>query len=162
MSGKHEKKEKKSKSKILIIFIILVILILLVILGWAKHFYNIYNKSDDNINIEFSNINSQTTIENKQLVLKSNYEEDREKRIIYHFKNNKVEKIIVYEKYENKNLYEDQKESYNERTDIRINKIDDENLQICYEKIDFKTDEGLSYEEIYKKYMGIIGAYEVL
>ena len=160
MSGKHAKKEKKSKSKFLIIFIILIILVLLALLiklEWGKH-----NKLEDDINIELSNINNQTTIENEKLVLKSNYEENREKRIIYNFKNDKVDKITVYEKYENKDLYENQKESYNGRTDIRVNKIDDENLQICYEKIDFRTDEGLSYEEIYKKYIGIIGAYEVL
>ena len=33
---------------------------------------------------------------------------------------------------------------------------------IYYKKSKLKDDEGLSYEQIYKKYMGIIGAYEVL
>ena len=37
-----------------------------------------------------------------------------------------------------------------------------EKLEIHYKKLRLGSDEGLSYEEIYNKYMGIIGAYEIV
>ena len=44
--------------------------------------------------------------------------------------------------------------------DIEIISIDEKNFNIEYEKKDFGTDKDLSYNEIYNKYMKIVGAYE--
>lgn len=66
------------------------------------------------------------------------------------------------EKYTIKEYYDTEKEKYDKRTDVELIQTDDKQMIIYYRKTKLDDDEGLTYQEIYKKYMGIIGAYEVM
>lgn len=69
---------------------------------------------------------------------------------------------MILEIFMDKEEYDIKREEYIQKNDIEIVEANDEKLQICYERLNLGDDVGLSYQEIYKKYMGIIGAYEVI
>ena len=75
---------------------------------------------------------------------------------------NKLNEVRISEKYTNKESYTNEKERYSKRADIEIIEIDDSKLELHCKKLNLGSDEGLSYEQVYQKYMGIIGAYEVI
>lgn len=155
---KHLKNKEKRINIKKIIFLIVILLFL--IFGLWKNRITIkraFSKINDEVKIE-----DETTIENERLVLKSKYEKNKEREIIYIFKENVLNEINIIEKYTSREDYDKEKEGYSKNKNIELIKNDDEKMMIYYKKSKLKDDEGLSYEQIYKKYMGIIGAYEVL
>ena len=158
--SKHMKEEKNSY-KIIIAFVLIAIIILLGLI-WYKNKgtinYENVGKEEKRRSISEENINK----ENEKLVLKSNYEENREKKITYFFKENILDEVCILEKYLDEEKYINEKNKASRRADIELIKTDDEQLEIHYQKLRFGSDEGLSYDEIYSKYMGIIGAYEII
>lgn len=156
MSGKHTRKKNNKNFKLIFLLLLMIAVILLI---GDKNFKQIPEKNDD---IIFSEIDNHKTIEKEKLVLQSNYEENRVKKIIYIFKENILNEVIVFEKYNDMNEYSMKKENYYNRTDINVTEINDKDLYIYYKKLELRSDEGLSYDEIYSKYMGIIGAYQII
>lgn len=156
--------EKKSYKKIIVFLISIIIIFLFVLCKDSIFIKNIdTNPKEDIIEKEEPvSIDEDITLENEKLVLKSNYEENKKRQIIYSFKENKLNEVKILETYTNEESYTNEKEKYSKRADIEIIKIDDEQFQIHYKKLNLGSDEGLSYEQIYQKYMGIIGAYEVI
>ncbi len=155
---KHLKNKEKRINIKKIIFLIVILLFL--ILGLWKNRITIkraFSKINDEVKIE-----DETTVENERLVLKSKYEKNKERKIIYTFKENVLNEINIIEKYTSREEYDKEKEGYSKNKNIELIKNNDEKMMIYYKKSKLKDDEGLSYEQIYKKYMGIIGAYEVL
>lgn len=155
---KHLKNKEKRINIKKIIFLIVILLFL--IFGLWKNRITIkraFSKINDEVKIE-----DETTVENERLVLKSKYEKNKERKIIYTFKENVLNEINIIEKYTSREEYDKEKEGYSKNKNIELIKNNDEKMMIYYKKSKLKDDEGLSYEQIYKKYMGIIGAYEVL
>lgn len=157
MKGKHSKKEQKTKF-IKLIYLILIFLFLVFAIG-CNFFFVEREGKEINSNLDVSN---QITVENEKLVLKSNFEQNREKKIIYTFKNDILSEVRVLEIYVSEDEYDNQKEATNKKTGIEIIEANNNERMIYYRKLNFGTDEGLSYQEIYNKYMGIIGAYEII
>lgn len=174
--GKHSKvKEKKKISTIkVIIFIIFTVAI-----GIGIYFFlerdnpnqresNINHnleKTDEKLenanNIEYDSISDDTSIENECLVMKSL--SDYNKIIEYTFKGNILDKIIIYEEFKAKKEFESKVEIYKQLESMEILEIDEEKMSIEIEKKDKGTDEDLSYQEIYDKYLvHIVGGYEQL
>ena len=121
---------------------------------------NTINKNNTNV---YNEIISNTINENKKLVLRSNYEENKEKKNVFKFDDDILTEIDVYEKYYNKEDYEKKKKFYENNNDkYEIITVSEEELSLLYKKLDFDSDKDLSYNQIYDKYMGIIGAYEVI
>ena len=142
-------------SKTIIVIILLTIVSIIgvyIFLSKSKITENTI-KEDYNI-VDFQ----EKSVEGEKLVLKSVYENN--KIIEYIFNNNKLTKLKIYERYTDIEKFNDAKESYSNREDIEIISIDEKNFAIEYEKKDFGTDKDLSYNEIYNKYMKIVGAYE--
>lgn len=166
---KHMKnKEKKVYKKVILFFIIFIVVFLLVfykdrgLIKYTNTDTNVEKKDDIFENEEKLIIKDEYSVENEKLVLKSNYEENKEKKIIYIFEQNVLSEVKVLEKYPIKEYYDTEKNKYAKRLDIELIQTDDEQMIIYYKKTKLESDEGLSYEQIYKKYMGIIGAYEVI
>ena len=158
--GKHTlKKEKKSKNKFLIILILLLFAVLIYI-GFNYQKITPIKKAVAN--------NDETSIhENKKPVrllgFKSNYENNKEKQIIYGFDNkDKVIQIKTIEKYNDLEQYIEQKEKYSQRKDIKIIENNDDELTIVYNKLDLSVDAELNYDQVKEKYLSIPGAYEVI
>ena len=153
-------KEEKNSYKIVIVFLIITVTVWGIILCENKLLINYENseKEQGRKSITAENVN----IENKKLILKSNYEENREKKITYFFKENILEEVKIFEKYADEEIYIKERDKASKRADIELIKSDDKQLEIQYKKLRIGSDEGLSYEEIYNKYMGIIGAYEIV
>ena len=114
---------------------------------------------NENAQIEIDN---EKTVENEKLVLESNYEKNRVQKIIFNFSNNELKEKNIYEKYEIPEDYFKQKEKINDVSIFETIKLNDETLEIYYKDLNSKEDYNKSYEEIYNKYMGIIGAYNVI
>ena len=162
-------KEEKNGYKIVFLFIIITIIVFGLILckntSLTNYIKNIGNKRErESIaeETENTNIEDEYAMKIEKLVLKSNYEEKREKLITYFFKENVLDEINIFEKYTDEETYIKERDKASKRADIELIKIDDEQLEIYYKKLRFGSDEGLSHEEIYNKYMGIIGAYEII
>lgn len=141
--GKHDI-ERKNNKKVIFFIIALIILLILIIAGVYVH----KNKELSQYN---NSIQEDTTIKGNCLVLKSNVEKG--KTIEYQFKNNIVETIIIEENFESKEKYDSMKKIYEQSDDIIIKQTNDKELIITIEKINLEDDEGLSYEEIYDKYL---------
>lgn len=151
--GKHSiKKEKKNLNKKRLL--IILVLIILVISG----VFIIRNKDVFKNNTSAQNLK---TIEGEKLVLKSN--SDYNKTIEYTFENNIVKTVKIYEQFEEEGKYKEKKDAYNLSNDINVIKADDKELSIEIEKKDLGTDEGLSYDELYNKYIvRLIDIYTVV
>lgn len=153
--GKHsiEKKKREINKKSLIIICIIIILIVVSILI-------IQNKDIFRIQKDKSIKNSKT-VEGEKLVLRSKLDYNR--IIEYTFENNILKTIKIYEQYEDYEKYEEKKKTYNLIEDINLLKADDKNLSIEIEKKKLGEDEGLSYEEIYNKYLNqLIDIYIII
>ena len=133
-----------------------------------KNTENISNIDDENESksigeeAEIINKENQDDIKIEKLVLKSNYEENLEKKVTYIFRENILDEVNIFEKYIDEEIYIKERDKASKRADIQLIKIADEQLEIHYKKLKLGSDEGLSYEEIYNKYIGIIGAYEII
>lgn len=161
--SKHMKENEKNYKKIIILLMIIIIAFLVILCKDRILVKETDKDQKENIILDQKNIiKEDSTIENQKLVLKSNYEENKERKIIYIFKENKLNEVRISEKYTNKESYTNEKERYSKRADIEIIEIDDSKLELHCKKLNLGSDEGLSYEQVYQKYMGIIGAYEVI
>ena len=155
--NKYEKKTYK-----LIYFIIILILIIVFFLIDKIFPISTVNENLINRNLTQLEVNNEKTIEKEKLILKSNYEENREKKIIYIFTNNIISEQRIYEKYNDSEHYIKQKSELENIEKNEIIDINDDSLEIYYKRLDLGDEEGFTYEEIYNKYMGIIGAYEIV
>lgn len=153
--GKHsmEKKKKEINKKSLIIMCIIIILIIVSIL---------VTQNKDMFKIQKNeSVNNWKTVEGEKLVLKSKLDYNR--IIEYSFENNILKTIKIYEQYEDDEEYEEKKKTYNLIEDINLLKVDDKNLSIEIENKKLGEDEGLSYEEIYDKYLNqLIDVYIII
>ena len=154
-SGKHSVEQKGINKKVLLV------LVLIIIIGLGSFFVYKYK---DSIFKSSGNVKTYTikpkTIEGEKLVLKSNSGDSR--YIEFFFENNKLEKLKIYEQFEDEAKYEERKEEYSSYDIYKITKKNDKKFILEVEKTDLEEDEGLSYEEIYDKYVNkIVGAYEV-
>ena len=158
MKGKHLKiKEKKKFLKGVLLILIIFVLILL---GFVL--YENLDIGQEDKREEIINTSDEITTKNEKLVLKSNFEDDKEKKIIYIFQDNILIEVRVLEIYNNTDDYNIQKENNAKKMNIEVIESNDNELKISYKRLNLESDEGLSYDEIYSKYMGIIGAYEVV
>ena len=155
--GKHSlEKEKSNKKTVIICFVIAIVLIICGTLALKEN----ENKPTKQ-NEMTGHITDLKTVENTKLVIKSTNEYN--KVIEYSFKQNKVKNVKIFEEFEQKEEYENRKKNYELNPKINIINSDDEKLFLEIEKLDLGTDEGLTYEEIYDKYINqIIGSYEVV
>lgn len=158
--GKHSKEEEKKKINVKInkkyLIIIIVFIILTVGIYMATRMINLKEVFGS---IGFKSITNSTTIEGQRLVFKSNSEYN--KIMEYTFEEDKIKTVKIYEQFENKENFDEKKEMYDKKKDIQILKINEKDLSIEFEKLDFGSDKDMSYEEIYDKYLvQIIGAYE--
>ena len=156
--GKHSIEKTEKNKKILKILIILIILVLVCI----GIYFIIRNKDLIIKNNSIGNYTVKTkTIENEKLVLKSNADYNR--YIEFIFENKVISKLRIYEQFENKDEYEEKKSEYEAQDIFKIIYKNDKKQILEIQKLDLGTDEGLTYEEIYDKYINqIIGSYEVV
>lgn len=154
--GKHSLEKEKKKIDIKKVFITALIVIMLVF-G-----FNFTKLPKEEINDEVAtSISADTTSEGKKLVIKSNSEYNR--IVEYTFENNILKTVKIYEQFEEKERFELKKKNYEIVDNIVIISVNDEELSIEIEKLDFGSDTGMSYEQIYDKYLvKIVGAYEIL
>ena len=155
MSGKHSMERKKSNKKAWLI------LLLIIIIGFGGYlFYTNKDTVIDN-NKEKTYTIKPKTIEGEKLVIKSNSEDNR--YIEFFFENNVLSKLKIYEQFEDKGKYEENKAQYSSYNIYKIVKSNNKKLILEVEKTDLEDDKGLNYEEVYDKYVNkIIGAYEVI
>lgn len=154
--GKHSKEKSKIKINYKKELIAVFIIIALVFgINYVLSYRNTQEEKKDN------DINNSKTIEGERLVIKSNF--DYNKVVEFMFENNIVKTIKIYEQYETKEEYEEKKAGYELLENIQILDTNDNELSIEIEKKDFGSDTGLSYEEIYNKYIvQIIGGYSII
>lgn len=139
----------------------LVALLLIIVLVFGINFALSYRKIQKEQETITTSIIDSKTIANEKLVMKNNSEYNR--IIEYTFENNIVKTIKIYEQFENKDGYESKKETYKTMQDINIISTNDAMLSIEIEKKELGSDEGLTYEEIYDKYINqLIDIYTVI
>lgn len=108
-----------------------------------------------------SGIKTSKTIEGEKLVIKSTSEYNR--IIEYNFENNILKTVKMYEQFEDKDKFEEKKNNYEKVDNIEIINTNEKKLSIEIEKKDLGSDTGMSYEQIYDKYLvQIIGAYQII
>lgn len=150
--GKHSEEKKKSNKKIIIVLCIIICALITGFLIKNKNWFS----AKSNTSIE--NIK---TIENERLVLKNN--SDYNKIIEFDFEDNKVKTIKIYEQFEEKEKYEEKKDTYKIAQDINLIEANDKKLSIEIERKNLGSDEGLSYEQVYDKYINqLIDIYTVI
>lgn len=152
-----EKENKKSRvkekhSKKIVIWIIVIIILgtigTLVFLN-REH---IKNKLEDIL---------ATNLEQEQQVLTLKSLSEPNKTIKYKFKDDYLNTIEIQEQFEDEKQFEMKKNSYEESSNINIVKINEKDKVITIQKKDLGTDSGLSYNQIYDKYLvQMIGEYE--
>lgn len=150
--GKHSKEKIKINFGKYLVLIFIVISLIAFIIG-----IKVMNKDEKEINFKTEQLK---TIEGEKLVLKSNSEYNQ--IIEYYFENGIVSKVKIYEQFETKEKLQDKEQEYVLAEDISRIIVNEEDLKIEIEKQVLGSDTGLNYQEIYDKYMGILGAYEVI
>lgn len=153
--GKHSVEQKGINKKVLLV------LVLIIIIGLGSFFAYKYKDSIFRSSGEEKTYTIRPkTKEGEKLVLKSNA--DKGRYIEFFFENDKVTKIKIFEQFEDEAKYEERKEEYSSYDIYKITKKNNKKLILEVEKTDLEEDEGLSYEEVYDKYVNkIVGAYEV-
>ena len=167
MMGKHSKiqekhskvKEKKAKnariSKVFFLLLLFIILILAMVCMFQNQIRQLFFK-DNNI---FSK--DEEITEQQKLVIKSTMDFNRV--ITFEFETNILKSINIYEQYEDKEKFLEDKKEIELMKDINIINIDEEELSIEIEKKDLGEDINKSYDEIYDKYLNkLIGMYEIV
>ncbi|MBO4816492.1 MAG: hypothetical protein J5507_06355 [Clostridia bacterium] len=159
---KHAKETHKLRNTFIVLLIILTLFLIYKIIDLAI-INSINNKSVNTIkeNIK-SNISNVQTKKNKRLVLESNYETNKQQKLIFNFTNNKLKEKNIYEKYLNEEEYQNQKEKITKTDIYSILQCDDNTLEIYYKENNLKEEYNLTYQDIYNKYIGIVGAYNVI
>ena len=156
--GKHfAKKEKNKNNKIMLLCIILLISFVfcgVLLINYDVNNGFIYKQITDSNN----SIINMTKNENKKVsedtdVLKIKSNSDYDKVIEFIFNNNKLSNMVIEEKFETDEIYKKKKEIYNVSSEFNIIEVDDANRYIKYEKLNLETDENLTYDEIYNKYL---------
>ena len=152
--GKHSMENNKSNKRILLVLLIIILIGLGAFFGY-KNKDSIFKEKQEKV----YEIKEQT-VEGEKLVLKSNSGDSR--FIEFLFEDGKLTKLKIFEKFEDKAKYEEKKQQYSQQDIYNITKAKDRKLILEVEKSDLEEDEGLTYDEIYEKYVNqIIGAYEV-
>lgn len=167
MTGKHSKiqekhskvKEKKAKtsiiSKCFFLLLLFIILILAIVCMFQDQIRQLLFK-DNNIFSKGEGITEQ-----QKLVIKSTMDFNRV--ITFEFETNILKSINIYEQYEDKEKFLEDKKEIELMKDINIINIDEEELSIEIEKKDLGEDINKSYDEIYDKYLNeLIGMYEIV
>lgn len=167
MMGKHSKiqekhskvKEKKAKnariSKVFFLLLLFIILILAMVCMFQNQIRQLFFK-DNNIFSKDEGITEQ-----QKLVIKSTMDFNRV--ITFEFETNILKSINIYEQYEDKEKFLEDKKEIELMKDINIISIDEEELSIEIEKKDLGEDINKSYDEIYDKYLNeLIGMYEIV
>lgn len=168
MMGKHSKiqdkhskvKEKKAKNariskKWFFLLLLFIILILAMVCMFQNQIRQLFFK-DNNI---FSK--DEEITEQQKLVIKSTMDFNRV--ITFEFETNILKSINIYEQYEDKEKFLEDKKEIELMKDINIINIDEEELSIEIEKKDLGEDINKSYDEIYDKYLNkLIGMYEIV
>lgn len=167
MMGKHSKiqekhskvKEKKAKtsiiSKCFFLLLLFIILILAIVCMFQDQIRQLLFK-DNNIFSKGEGITEQ-----QKLVIKSTMDFNRV--ITFEFETNILKSINIYEQYEDKEKFLEDKKEIELMKDINIINIDEEELSIEIEKKDLGEDINKSYDEIYDKYLNeLIGMYEIV
>ena len=154
--GKHSlEKEKKH----IVIPIVILTIITLMVLTFVFKFIKFHK--DEVIQKVDTSISEDMTIEGEKLIIKSNSEYNR--IVEYSFENNILKSVKMYEQFEEKKKFDAKKKTYELVNNVAIISVNEEELSIEIEKKDFGSDTGMSYEQIYDKYLvQIIGAYTVL
>lgn len=161
--GKHSIEKKKNDKKVLYICIFIIIIALMICFGIILDRNNIIKTNKQNkISSQIPDYTIQSkTIEGEKLVIKSN--SDYNKYIEYIFEENVLSKVNIYQQFENEELYKTKKNKYQQQENINLIKFDDNRFVLEIGKTNFGTDEGLTYEQVYDKYVvQIIGSYEVV
>ena len=154
--GKHSMKKERNYKKVFII----IICVLILAAGIYAAYY-VVKKYNNNINEKYTYSISSRTEEGNKLVLKDNSVYCR--YIEFTFNDNTLTGESIYEQFEEKNKYENKKNNYELQKAFNLTKFDDDKLVLEVEKQDLGDDTGLSYEDIYDKYVNqIIGAYSVM
>lgn len=158
--GRHSLEKEKKKINLKKELIAILIIIALVFgINFILSYRNIKTEKQQKENI--TSIIDSKTIEGEKLVIKSNSEYNRV--VEYTFENNTLKTVKMYEKFEEKEKFEQTKKTYEVLKSIEIINVNEQELSIEIEKNDFGTDTGLTYEQIYDKYLvQIIGAYQVI
>lgn len=150
----EEKQEKKINLKKELIAV-LVIITLVFGVNFILSYKNAKEQQKD------TGIKTSKTIEGEKLVIKSTSEYNR--IIEYNFENNVLKTVKMYEQFEDKDKFEEKKNNYEKVDNIEIINTNEKKLSIEIEKKDFGSDTGMSYEQIYDKYLvQIIGAYQMI
>ena len=177
--GKHSKHNDLEVKYKKIIFLIIIIILFTIITIYNAQRENRQKSGQSNLNYQnineemlndiivpvnnnkYQSILTDISIENEKLVLQSL--SNNNTIIEYQFKENLVEKIIVYEKFEKKEEFYKKKEIYSQIESIKLLYIDEKNMSIEFEKNDKGTDANLSYQEVYDKYLiRIVGGYKLI
>ena len=153
MEEKNDIKNKKNSFKVWGTILLIVISLILLFLNKDKILIE--------TNINLKTIKNSKTIQGKKLVIKS--KTDYNKIIEYVFESNILNRVLIHEEFQERDKYEETKNSYNIQNNIDIIEFNDNNLSIDIEKKDFGSDSGLTYDQIYDKYLiQIIDAYELI
>ena len=158
--GKHSKEKEKNKINIkkwilaILIIIIVVFLIKLVLSNINLHI-------EEQQEIENSSITTSKTIEEEILVIKSR--SDYNRIVEFSFENNILKTVKMYEQFEDKERFLEKKQNYDIADNILIINMNEQELSIETERKDLGSDIGMSYNQIYNKYLvEMIGIYEIL
>lgn len=158
--GKHSKEKEKNKINIkkwilaILIIIIVVFLIKLVLSNINLHI-------EEQQEIENTSITTSKTIEEEILVIKSR--SDYNRIVEFSFENNILKTVKMYEQFEDKERFLEKKQNYDIADNILIINMNEQELSIETERKDLGSDIGMSYNQIYNKYLvEMIGIYEIL
>lgn len=154
--GKHS--EEKQKNKINLKKELIAVLVIILFVFGINLVLSHRNVEEQQKN---TGIKTSKTIEGEKLVIKSTSEYNR--IIEYNFENNVLKTVKMYEQFEDKDKFEEKKNNYEKVDNIEIINTNEKELSIEIEKKDFGSDTGMSYEQIYDKYLvQIIGAYQII
>lgn len=153
---KNEKNKsiEKNKKKTAIWIIISSIIIILAIAGTLLflNYGHIKNNNEDMTTT--GEMQNQKVLELKSL-------SEPNKTIKYKFEEDLLKTVETKEQFEDEQQFEMKRRNYEENLNINIVKIDEKNKILITQKKDLGTDNNLSYEQIYDKYLiQMIGRYE--
>lgn len=150
--GKHSKEVDKLNTKKMLLAVIIIISLFIIALAEIWTYKNEFKLS---INNGFPQIEHKK----QKLLLKSTSDYDR--ILEFDFENEILKSLKIYEKFEDKQKFDKVKEKFIDNEEIDILDINEKKLSIKIEKLELGNDKGLSYDEIYDKYLvQIVGAYQ--
>ena len=86
-----------------------------------------------------------------RLVVESKKEDN--KIIEFDFEDKKLSSIKIYQKFTDREEYKTVKHNFQIKLNEKIIKADDDRLSLEIERTDLGSDKGLTYKELYKKYV---------